>query len=201
LRGKPDAALDAANYAVDLGEQGNHPFSIAFAMVFLARVHLMRGDFAEAAAANRRAAEIADEQSSQPMRASSRIVAAYLDARESPGGSGVEALAAGIAAWEASGARLALPYFKSLLADALRIEGHANRALEELADAQALVSRYGERWWEPELHRLVGSCRVDLDQPERALTAYAEAVRTAQAIGAVSLEARAKAELAALASV
>ena len=201
LLGKPDAALEAGKHAVKLGEQVNHPFSIAFALVFLARVHLFRGEFDEAANVNQRASRIADEQSSQPMRASSGIIAAYLDARNEPGGHGLEALGAGIAAWEASGARLALPYFKSLLADALRRDGRLEDALTLLADVRLLIGSHGERWWAPEVERLAGVCLRDLSRRDAARAAFERAVVLAGEIGAVALTARAQASLNAFSAV
>ena len=48
------------------------------------------------------------------------------------------------------------PYFLALLAEAYGTMGQPEEGLHVLAEALALVDKTGERWYEPELHRLKG---------------------------------------------
>jgi predicted ATPase len=62
----------------------------------------------------------------------------------------------GIKATTAIGAVVWSPYFRALLAEACSAAGQAEEGLQVLADAQALVTRTGEGFYEAELYRLAG---------------------------------------------
>lgn len=100
---------------------------------------------------------------------------------------------------EATGARMLRNLFHGLKSDALL---HADLATEALAAADEALhwaDWSGERWFEPELHRLRGLAlhRIDATDP-----AGAEALRTAVAMatdqGSVTFAQRAEADLVAL---
>jgi predicted ATPase len=55
-----------------------------------------------------------------------------------------------------AGRRVTKPYMLSLLASAKADFGYPNEGLELLQDAVVSTEASGERWWEPELHRLRG---------------------------------------------
>jgi len=61
-----------------------------------------------------------------------------------------------LAAFQASGTRLALPYFLGLLADVYRRQGDRKDGLAAVADAFAVIEETGERFYEAELYRLKG---------------------------------------------
>ena len=56
----------------------------------------------------------------------------------------------------ATGAGIAVPFFQTLLAEALGQAGARQEGLALLADAWARVQVGGERWYEAELHRVRG---------------------------------------------
>ena len=62
----------------------------------------------------------------------------------------------GIAAWQATGAALLVPYFCTLLAEVCDYLGHTEDGLLVLAEAYTLVEQHEERWWEAEISRLRG---------------------------------------------
>ena len=62
----------------------------------------------------------------------------------------------GLAAYRATGAELARPYFLALLAEAYGKVGQAEEGLTVLAEALAVVDKTGERYYEAELYRLKG---------------------------------------------
>jgi predicted ATPase len=66
----------------------------------------------------------------------------------------------GIAAWRATGAVLSVPYFCTLLADVSADLGHTADGLQALAEAQTLMEKHEERWWEAEISRLRGVLRL-----------------------------------------
>ena len=62
----------------------------------------------------------------------------------------------GIAAWRATGAALAVPYFCTVLADVAAHLGRTADGLQALAEAYTLGEQHEERWWEAEIARLRG---------------------------------------------
>jgi predicted ATPase len=61
-----------------------------------------------------------------------------------------------LAAFQASGARLGLPYFFSVLADTCRREGNWQDGLAAVADAFAVIEDTGQQFYEAEIYRLKG---------------------------------------------
>src|SRR5262249_37812253 len=87
---------------------------------------------------------------------------------------GIAQLRDGIADQRSLGVRLSFPCFLGLLADLLTKVGDWNEALAVLDEALAIVSATGERWFEPELHRLkadalIASTPGDLAKAEASL--------------------------------
>jgi class 3 adenylate cyclase/predicted ATPase len=74
---------------------------------------------------------------------------------------GIEQILEGLAARRATGAELARPLFLTLLAEAHRADGDPEAATSVLEEAEAVIERTEERWWEPEVHRLRGELLVD----------------------------------------
>src|SRR4029450_3044015 len=70
------------------------------------------------------------------------------------GAEGLTQVRQGIAAWQATGAVLYVPYFCTLLADVADHLGQPAAALQALAEAHTLVQQHEERWWEAEICRL-----------------------------------------------
>ena len=69
---------------------------------------------------------------------------------------GMAQLRQGLAAWQATGARGAGPYYLAMLAEAYGQAGQAEEGLHVLAEALALVHAGGERRHEAEPYRLKG---------------------------------------------
>jgi predicted ATPase len=103
----------------------------------------------------------------------------------------------GIADWVATGAKLVIPYYLALKAEALH---HANRspeALEAISEAEALAERSEERCWCAELHRLRGVFLAATAAEELQIEAsFSEAIRIAKEQKSISLEKRAEATYA-----
>jgi len=60
----------------------------------------------------------------------------------------------GLTSLQACGGEITMTYYMTTLADALRRAGRAEDALGWLAEAQAIIEKTKENWWEPELLRL-----------------------------------------------
>jgi predicted ATPase len=78
-------------------------------------------------------------------------------AEQGQGEKGIMQMRQGLAAYEAIGAKIVLPYFFALLAEAHGKAGQTEEGLAMLAEALALVHRVEERYYEAELYRLKGT--------------------------------------------
>ncbi len=117
--------------------------------------------------------------------------------------SGVSRIRQGMAGWQATGAKLILPYFRALLAEGYIALGQAKEGLAVIAEALALVAETGEGWWEAELHRLKGTLLLLQGETEaevevsfrQAETCFRRAIAVARQQEARSLELRATVSL------
>jgi predicted ATPase len=69
---------------------------------------------------------------------------------------GIKQILQGLAAYSATGAEIARPLFLSLLAEAYRKAGQNKEGFAVVAEALDRVRKTGDRFGEPELHRLKG---------------------------------------------
>jgi predicted ATPase len=77
-------------------------------------------------------------------------------AMQGQGEAGLAQVRHGIAAWQATGAALFVPYLCTVLADVAAHLGHPADGLQALAEAYTLMEQQEERWWEAEIHHLRG---------------------------------------------
>jgi len=103
-------------------------------------------------------------------------------------------------AWRATGGELMRPYFLALLAEAHGTLGAPEAGLTVLAEALALVDNTGERWYEPELHRLKGELLLQQseDNQAEAESCYHHALDIARNQQAKSFELRTATSMARL---
>lgn len=105
-------------------------------------------------------------------------------------GAGLEDLRAGLAAHAATGAAMDRPYFLALLAETLDRAGRRDEAVATIDEALAALPDGRPFYYEAELWRLRGELADDAEAARRA-------VAVARRQGAVALERRAAATLAA----
>ncbi len=108
---------------------------------------------------------------------------------------GLAQLREGIALWTAGGAVVQRPLLHGLLADALARTGDAYGALCALAEALEWVE-HGERWYEPELHRMRAELLLERDDRVGAQHSAGLAVSLARRMAAGRWERRAAATFA-----
>jgi predicted ATPase len=85
-----------------------------------------------------------------------RILQGWADAQKGEATKGIACIRDGMAAYEATGARVYTPLFLTLLAEALALAGKLEEALTALDDASAKAAGSGVRGWDAEIHRLRG---------------------------------------------
>src|SRR5262249_16223631 len=103
-------------------------------------------------------------------------------------------------AFRATGAEILRPYCLALLAEAHGIMGQPEAGLMVLTEALTLTDITGERWSEPELHRLKGELLLQqsLDNQAEAEFAFHHALEIARSQQAKSFELRAATSLSKL---
>ncbi len=113
---------------------------------------------------------------------------------------GLVELQQGIAALQAQGAGIWLPFRCTMLAEVFDLLGNTKEGLQSLAEAQTLMDETEERWWEAEIYRLQGTLlwRNSMAPPAEVETWLRRAVDVARRQEAKSLELRAATSLARL---
>jgi predicted ATPase len=109
---------------------------------------------------------------------------------------GVALLRGGLIAYRATGAAVFVPFFLTLLAEALGKTGHRNQGLQYLGEAERLMAETGERWADAELHRARGELLGAAQNPAAAEHCFAKALAIARQQGTKFWELRAAMSMA-----
>jgi tetratricopeptide (TPR) repeat protein len=196
--GRPDDAFERASQALRLARQLGQPFSQAIAATYLALLEQLRAAPATFRRQAEEALELATEfEATGYFRAWAAILVAYAETLDSPEAAGRARLQSAIESFKETGARLRLPYFLALLADARLRAGEADAGLDVVEKGLSHGRETNERWWDAELHRLRAELMLaggaHAAEAEAALTRALEIARGQQAR---SLELRAARALA-----
>lgn len=154
--GRPDEALARARQGVALAEQLQHPFSLGQALGFLAVAHYFRGELAPGLLAARRAISVCESGGFVQWLAHAQVLHGRLRAALGEPDAGLAEMARGHAQWAATGAVVTQPFYAVLRAEGLALAGRPDEALPLVAQAHALIGRHGERYFEPEVLRMMG---------------------------------------------
>ena len=157
--GFPDEAVARARESVSVAEGTYHPYSVGYAKLYLATLNQIRLE-------------------PEPVRDTARDVITLSEAQEYPQGvswgrallgwalcrlgdskQGTELIVQGINQWRATGTKLILPYFLSLLGDVHLKAGKTEEGLRVVEEALALAKETGECCWQAELYRLRGELK------------------------------------------
>jgi len=197
--GRPDTAFERASHALRLARQLGQPFSQAIAATYLALLQQLRADPATFRRQAEEALGLATEFKATYYRAWAAILVAYAETLGSPEATGSPRLRSAIESFKETGARLRLPYYLALLADAHLRADEADAGLGVVEEALSRGRETNERWWDAELHRLRAELLLlggaEAAEAEAALRRALEIARGQQA---KSLELRAAGTLARL---
>jgi predicted ATPase len=195
--GYPQSALCHGHDAVRQARELQRPFDHVMASAYQAILVQFCADEALARAHAEEALELANEFSVPYYRAWSTILVEYARAWAQPDAEHTARLRAAIAAFVASGARLRLPYYLSLLAQVHGKGGRTAEGLSVIDEALAAAHGQGEHLWDAELHRLRGDLLGAAGAEMQDIGApWLKALAIARSQGARSLELRAATRLA-----
>jgi predicted ATPase len=111
---------------------------------------------------------------------------------------GVELFTQGLTTRRADGTKAYMPYHLTVLADAYRKARQPEAALQQLAEADAVMSATEERWMEAETYRLRGELLQDLGDRIGAEASFRTAIKVAKGQSAKFWELRATLSIARL---
>jgi predicted ATPase len=197
--GYSDMALERGSHALRLARELAQPFSQAIAATYLALLQQLRADPVTFRRQAEEALELATEFKATYYRAWAAILVAYSETLGSAEVVRLTRLSNAIESFKDTGARLRLPYYLALLADAHLRAGEPDAGLQVVEEGLSRGRETNERWWDAELHRL----RAELLLAGGAGAAEAEAalgraLEIARGQRAKSLELRAARALAGL---
>ena len=195
LRGFADEAAVSFERALERAHEVGHAFTLAWVLNFGAVIHQIRGD----ALATRRLADLCVAHAKQHefpfWLAGGRVMQGWsLVAGGEDRKAGIAEMRDGLAGWAATGAVLFSPYYLACLIEGYRMTGRSADGLEALTQMIDLVQQTGEKWWEPELHRLRGELLRDsggLAEARAAEAKFRDAILIAAVSGSRALELRA----------
>jgi class 3 adenylate cyclase/predicted ATPase len=199
LLGQPDQALAQSRCALAWARELSHPYTLAYALHVNCVFHQLRCDGAILGERAEELVALASEQGFPHLLGSGTCFQgwAMLEMGESTE-KAIMRIRSGLAAKRATGAEIKVPYYFGLLAKAHRRANQIADGMTLLNESLELVERTDERWFEPELYRLMAEtliARSDLDDAERWLD---RALQTAHKQGARFWELRAATTLARL---
>lgn len=199
LLGYPQAALSRGFQAVQLAHDLAQPFNQAVALAYLAMLQQFCADETTARECAEQALAGTTEYKAPYYRAWSAILASYALACERPDTANIVRLHEAIAEFKATGARIRLPYYLGLLAQAYGRAGQPERGLAAVDAGMAEADMHSERWWDAELQRLRGELLTASGAGAHAAeAAYLRAIEIARSQQARALELRAATSLARL---
>ena len=203
IQGYRDQALKRHDEAIALARKLSHPYSLAAALSFGAMIHQLRRDAQSTEELAEAAIKLSREHEFAYWMPWGSVMRGWAMTQRGQVGEGIVQIRDGVAAFRATGAEVMVPYFLGLLAEAYGKAGQAKEGLSVLDEAQAVVNRGKERWWEAELYRLKGELTLNQsgvpgsssETQKIAQKYFCEALNVATRQSAKSLELRAAVSL------
>ena len=206
--GYPDQALNRCHEALTLARELSHPYSLAIALVFAARLNQLRR---EGRAVQERAEgliALSIEQGFPHWLAWGTIMRGWALAEHGQEEEGITQMGSGLTVRQAQGSEVSRTYFLALMAEAYGKGGQAEEGLTVLTEALNTVQKNGERFYEAELYRLKGELLLALSPENQAVrqsslqtegeACFRQAIDVARQQCAKSLELRAVMSLSCL---
>ncbi|MBI3798578.1 MAG: AAA family ATPase [Deltaproteobacteria bacterium] len=157
LLGYPDQALQRSYDALTLAEELSHPYSLAYALWFVAALHQHRREKPATQEWAERTIALATEQGFPFWLVLGTFVRGWTLAEQGQIEEGLVQLCQVLTAWRAMGAEYGRSAILALLAEAYGKVGQTEDGLSALAEALAMGNTTKERWWEAELYRIKGT--------------------------------------------
>jgi predicted ATPase len=198
--GYPDQSARAADRALAYSRELGHAHNLSHAFWWAGVAAVFARDVATACARSNDCVALASEHGFAQWAARGRILLGWAVAQQGETTTGIALIRDGLAAAEATGARVTTPSYLALLAEALALAGKIEEGLAALDDALAQAAVSGARGWDAEIHRLRGELtgRLPHPDPAKAEDSFRTALAIAREQGTRGYELRAATSLARL---
>jgi predicted ATPase len=151
LQGYPEQATTKMEAALKLAEELAHPYTITQAALLASCLHQFLRRWPQCQAQAETALEQSDHRHFRFLQAGSTMHRGSALAHQGRVEEGISVLRQGLAAWEATGTQLALPYSHARLAEAYLLAGRRQDGLRALDESFCGVE---EVWWLAEQYRI-----------------------------------------------
>jgi DNA-binding winged helix-turn-helix (wHTH) protein/predicted ATPase len=162
--GYPDQALQQVHTALAHARKLDHSYTLAIALTCAAALSAFRREVGKAQEQAEAAITIASEHGFAQWRGLATVLRGWALVEQGYGAAGIAQVRHGVAAYQATGAELSLPYQLALLAEACGKVGQTKEGLTVVAEAVALVNKSDARFSEAELYRLKGELSLQSRQ-------------------------------------
>jgi predicted ATPase len=165
--GYPEQAQARSTQALADARELSHRNTIGYALLYGCILSQLRGDWREARETADSLITLARAQGSPHFFGAGTVVRGWTLGETGELPAAITQVKEGLASWQMTGASFLVPFFLSLLARLETQASGAKKGLDLLTDALGQVRETGERWFEPELHRLTGELMLRLRAVDR----------------------------------
>jgi predicted ATPase len=156
LLGYPTQALQRSQETLSLARELSHPFSLAYALGWAARIHRLRGEQHLSRGFEEEWVALCTEHGFAHQLAMATISQGWGLAEEGCGEEGLVQIRQGLTTYRATREELGVSSYLILQADAYGKTGNFAEGYNSFAEAQEFIRNTEERFWEAELYRLYG---------------------------------------------
>ena len=204
--GYPDQALKSIHAAVSLARDLAHPYSEAGALCMASWISIYRREGLAAQEQAEAVIQLSSDHGFTLTLSLGQTLRGWALAEQGRSDEGIHQIQQGIAGLLEAGGELNRPFYLALLAETYGKAGRAEEGLAELREGLRLVNKKGDRFHEPELHRITGELLLNTERERwtdqtsstQAEACFQKAIERAQSQQAKSLELRAATSLARL---
>jgi predicted ATPase len=200
LLGHPEAAVSDIAQALKAARDIGHAATLMYTLGHAQLTHIHCGNYATANALSDELVALADEKGAPLWKALGLMGRGLLLALTGKAADAVETITSALIAWRSTGATLWMPLCLPHLARAHAERGQCAEARRCINDALSAVETTGERWCEPEVHRIAGDVELMSQKPDmvKAQACFDRALTISRAQQSKSLELRASMSMARL---
>jgi len=200
LLGYPAAGLRDADDALKIAREIGQAASSMFALLFVARFHVLCGDYLVATALSQELSALADEKGAPYWKTHGTLSEGCVLALTGKASDAVQLITSGLSAYWSTGATLSRPMFLSYLATVYAELGKFDDAWRCISEATTAAETTKEKWFEAEINRIAGEIALKSPEPDAAKAEgyFDRALAIARAQQAKSWELRAATSMARL---
>jgi predicted ATPase len=198
--GYPEQGLERSQAACTLARELEYPLSLAGALWWTTRLHLLREEVLAAREQVEATIALATEHMLPQFLALGRFALGGMLAAQGQVEEGVTLMRQGLTDASATGNRLAPSHFLPVLAEACGVLGQVDTGVSMVTEALGLVEQTGVRWYEAETYRIKGTLLLHQVVPDapQAEACFQQALDMARHQEAKAWELRAATSLARL---